>query len=57
MPALKPTLEGRAFARALWRLVRIYWTSSDAKWGALLLATAVVLQLSCVYVNVLVSFG
>jgi len=57
MPALKPTLEGRDFARALWRLVRIYWTSSDAKWGGLLVATAVALQLGGVYVNVLVSFG
>jgi putative ATP-binding cassette transporter len=57
MPALKPTLQGRALARALWRLIRIYWTSPDAKWGALLLGGAVALQLGGVYVNVLVAFG
>jgi putative ATP-binding cassette transporter len=57
MPAQKPTLEGRDLARALWRLVRIYWTSPDARWGALLLGTAVALQLGSVYVNVLVSLG
>ncbi len=57
MPARKPTVRGRDFARALWRLVRIYWTSPDAKWGGLLLAGAVALQLGGVYVNVLVSLG
>src|SRR5262245_26069933 len=57
MPALKPTIQGRALARALWRLVRIYWTSADAKWGALLLGGAIALQLGGVYVNVLVADG
>ena len=57
MPALKPTIQGRALARALWRLVRIYWTSPDAKWGALLLGGAIALQLGGVYVNVLVALG
>ena len=38
MPAArKPTLQGRDLIRALWRLVRIYWKSPDAKWRALLL--------------------
>src|SRR5262245_24589914 len=57
MPAPKPTVRGRDFARALWRLVRLYWTSPDAKWGALLLGVAVALQLGGVYVSVLVSYG
>jgi len=55
MPASKPTLEGRELLRALWRLVRIYWTSPDAKWGLLLLAGTVALQLGGVYANVRVS--
>jgi putative ATP-binding cassette transporter len=54
-PASKPRVEGGELARALWRLVRIYWTSPDAKWGALLLAAAIALQLGGVYANVLVS--
>ncbi len=37
-------LFGRDFARRLWRLTRLYWTSSDAKKGGLLLATALVPQ-------------
>ena len=56
-PASKPTVEGRELARAVWRLVRIYWTSPDAKWGALLLALAIALQLGGVYSNVLVSIA
>jgi len=51
----QPRVQGRALLRALWRLVRIYWTSPDAKWGALLLAGAIALQLGGVYSNVLVS--
>jgi len=54
-PAGKPRIEGRALAKALWRLVRLYWTSKDAPWGALLLGTAIALQLGAVYANVLVS--
>jgi putative ATP-binding cassette transporter len=54
-PASKPSVEGRELVRALWRLVRIYWTSPDAKWGALLLAGTTALQLGGVYANVLVS--
>src|SRR5574338_439707 len=52
---LKPSLRGRALGRALRRLVRIYWTSSDAKWGALLLAGAIALELLTVRASVLVS--
>ena len=42
---------GRAFARDLWRLVRVYWTSRAARWGALLLAGAVGLELATVFGN------
>jgi putative ATP-binding cassette transporter len=56
-PPKKPVVAGRHLLRALWRLVRIYWTSSDAKWGALLLAGAVALELLTVGANVLVSNG
>lgn len=51
----KPTVTGRVLARAIWRLVRIYWTSPDWRWGALLLAGAIALQLGAVWANVLVS--
>jgi putative ATP-binding cassette transporter len=54
-PARKPAVFGRRFARALWRLLRIYWTSSDAKWGGLLLAGAILLELGTVYGNFLLS--
>src|SRR5262245_40273004 len=53
--AQKPTVTGRALARAIWRLVRIYWTSPDWRWGALLLAGAITLELGTVWANVLVS--
>jgi hypothetical protein len=36
---------GRRFARHLWRLVGVYWTSPDARWGALLLALAIAFEL------------
>jgi putative ATP-binding cassette transporter len=36
-------------------LIRIYWVSPDAKWGALLLAAAVALELGTVRASVLVS--
>ena len=39
----KPALRGRRLAVAVWRLLRIYWTSPDAVWGALLLAGALYL--------------
>jgi ABC-type uncharacterized transport system fused permease/ATPase subunit len=53
--ARKPALRGRRLARALWRLVVSYWTSPDAKWGALLLGGAVALELGSVQASVLVS--
>jgi putative ATP-binding cassette transporter len=53
--ARKPTLRGRRLAHALWQLVRIYWTSPDAKWGALLLACAVALEFATVRTTFYVS--
>jgi putative ATP-binding cassette transporter len=50
-----PTTAKRRFFRDLWRLTRIYWTSSDAKIGALLLAFAIALELGTVYANVLIA--
>jgi putative ATP-binding cassette transporter len=37
------------------RLVRIYWSSRDARWGALLLLGAVVLEIATVYASVLIA--
>jgi putative ATP-binding cassette transporter len=51
----KPNLQGRRLARALWRLVRIYWTSPDAKWGALVLAGAIALEFGAVQATLYVS--
>ncbi len=46
---------GRRFARNLWRLTRIYWTSPAARKGGVLLALAVALELGTVYGNVLLA--
>jgi putative ATP-binding cassette transporter len=46
---------GRRFARQLWPLIRVYWTSADAKWGALLLALAIALELGTVGGNLLIA--
>lgn len=54
-PALKPTLRGRSFLRALWSLCRIYWTSRDAVRGALLLLGAIALELATVYASLLIA--
>ena len=51
----QPALFGITFARHLWRLTRIYWKSPDAKWGALLLAGAISLELGTVYANTLIA--
>jgi putative ATP-binding cassette transporter len=51
----KPAVSGYHFATALWRLLRIYWTSPDARTGGLLLALAVALELATVYGNVLLA--
>ena len=53
--ALKPSLQGWQFFRALWRLGSIYWTSPDAKWGLLLLGGAIAFELGTVQASVLVS--
>jgi putative ATP-binding cassette transporter len=46
---------GLQFARRLWHLIRIYWSSPDAGRGALLLAGAILLELGAVYVNLRLS--
>jgi vitamin B12/bleomycin/antimicrobial peptide transport system ATP-binding/permease protein len=43
------TLMRRDFARRFWRLTRLYWSSSDARRGGLLLALAAALELAAVY--------
>ena len=54
-PAQKPTVQGRQLARAMWRLIRPYWSSPDAKWSLLLLGLGVALQFGGVYASVLVA--
>ncbi|HWP65812.1 MAG TPA: ABC transporter ATP-binding protein/permease [Candidatus Limnocylindria bacterium] len=48
-------LFGPRFARDLWRLTRIYWTSKDAPIGALLLLGAITLELLTVQASVLIA--
>src|SRR5262245_29478536 len=56
MPSVrKPALRGRRLGAALWRLVRVYWTSPDAKWGALLLVGAIAFEIGAVEAGVYVS--
>ena len=57
MPTARPAAFDRRFARQLWSLVRLYWRSSDAKWGALLLSLAIALELGAVWGNVLLSYA
>jgi vitamin B12/bleomycin/antimicrobial peptide transport system ATP-binding/permease protein len=45
----------RRFARHLWRLIRIYWGSPDARWGSVLLAIAVALEIGTVAGTFLVA--
>jgi len=52
--ARKPTLRGRRPVRALRQLLRIHWTSPDAKWGTLLPGGAVALELGAVQASVYV---
>jgi putative ATP-binding cassette transporter len=54
-PAQKPTVQGRQLARALWRLVRPYWTSPDAKGSIALIGVGIALQFGGVYASVLVA--
>jgi putative ATP-binding cassette transporter len=49
--ARKPTIIGRRLLKALAQISRIYWSSPDAKRGALLLALTIVLELGTVYAN------
>jgi len=44
-------LFGAHFARRLWRLTRLYWSSPDAPRGGLLLGLAIALELATVYGN------
>jgi putative ATP-binding cassette transporter len=56
MPDAAPTpVFDRRFAHHLWRLVRIYWSSPDARWGSVLLAIAVVLEIGTVAGSLLVA--
>jgi putative ATP-binding cassette transporter len=48
-------LFGRRFVRHVWRLSRVYWGTREARFGALLLAGAVVLELTAVYGTLLLS--
>ncbi len=54
-PSLRPKLRGRRFVRALWRLVRVYWTSRDAGRGALLLLGAIAFEFATVYASVRIA--
>ncbi len=55
MPQTDGPAFDRRFASNLWRLTRIYWTSSDSKRGALLLALCIAGEIGTVYGNVLVA--
>ncbi len=50
--ARKPTIVGRRLLKALAQIARIYWSSPDARWGALLLALTIVLELGAVYTRI-----
>ena len=51
----RPRLAGQRLARALWRLLRIYWASPDARWGVLLLLGAVALELGTVWAQLFLA--
>jgi putative ATP-binding cassette transporter len=51
----RPRLTGSHLVHALWRLVRIYWSSPDAKWGALLLLGAIALELGTVRAQLFIA--
>jgi putative ATP-binding cassette transporter len=48
-------LFGPRFARDLWRLTRMYWTSPDASFGAFLLLGAIAFELATVHASVLIA--
>jgi putative ATP-binding cassette transporter len=52
VPSTPSAIFERRFARHLWRLTRIYWTSSDNKKGAGLLLMCIAGELGTVYGNV-----
>jgi putative ATP-binding cassette transporter len=45
----------RRFARDVWRLIRIYWRSPDARWGLFLLGLAAGLEIAAVWGALLVA--
>jgi putative ATP-binding cassette transporter len=51
----RSTVFDRRFARHLWHLIRVYWGSPDARWGLLLLAVAVALEIGTVAGSLLVA--
>ncbi len=51
----RPALRGVRLASALWRLLRIYWGTADARGGALLLAGAIALELLTVQASLYAS--
>ncbi len=53
----RPTVFGIRFLRALWRLLRVYWSSADAVPGLALLVASIALELATVWTNVLLSDG
>lgn len=56
MPSLDAAaITQRRFFSDLWRLTRIFWTSAEAAAGAVVLASAIVLELGTVYANVLIA--
>ncbi len=48
-------LFGRRFAHNVWHLSRVYWGSPDARWGGLLLVSAVTLEFGTVYFNLRIA--
>ena len=55
MPDARRSAFDRRFARNLWRLIRVYWASPDAKRGGLLLLLAVALEIGTVGGSLLVA--
>ena len=53
--ANRPSIYGLRFLRALWRLLRVYWTSGDALPGTALLLGSIALELLTVLANVYLS--
>jgi putative ATP-binding cassette transporter len=45
----KPSIVGRRLLKAVARITRLYWSSPDARWGALLLLLSIALELGTVF--------